>query len=243
MKLYAYCITRMGTQPSSVATGMFHRKTYSITAGELSALVSDVDEEAVVINKESVLTHQKVVSSLLDQTTPLPFRFGTVVSEAELRSYLESRRQALLEKLAVVDGCVEMSIKIIWENSALETRAKTDLAETVAGNSVGTEFLRNKALKLAGSQQLIEQANDIAAWLERLLGSAVRDFRMSVNPSQRLVLAADCLVPRVGLDAYESAVEAARSERPDLHFLTSGPWAPYSFVNIDLEFKSHFGVS
>lgn len=243
MKLYAYCITRTATQPSSTATGMFDRKTYAITAGELSALVSDVAEEAVVINKQSVLTHQKVVASLLDQTTPLPFRFGTVVRAEELTSYLESRRQALLEKLALVDGCVEMSIKIIWQKSALETRAKTDLAESVSGNSVGTEFLRKKSVELAGNQQLIERANDIAAWLQGCLGSAVRDIRLSVSPSRRLVLTADCLVPRVELDSYQSAVDAARSERPDLHFLTSGPWAPYSFVNIDLEFKSHFGVS
>jgi Gas vesicle synthesis protein GvpL/GvpF len=243
MKLYAYCITRTASQPSSAATGMFDRETYAITAGELSAFVSDVAEEAVVINKQSVLTHQQVVGSLLDQTTPLPFRFGTVVSEAELMSYLESRRQALLEKLALVDGCVEMSIKIIWQKSALETPAKTDLAESGTGNSAGTEFLRKKSAELAGNRQLIEQANDIAAWLERCLGSAVRDMRMSVSPSRRLVLAADCLVPRVGRDSYQSAVAAARSERPDLHFLTSGPWAPYSFVNIDLEFKSHFGVS
>src|SRR6185436_13111552 len=115
MKLYAYCITRTATQPPSAATGMFDRKTYPITAGELSAFVSDVAEEAIVIDKQSVLTHQKVVGSLLDQTTPLPFRFGTVVSEAQLTSYLVSRRHALLEKLALVDGCVEMSIKIIWQ--------------------------------------------------------------------------------------------------------------------------------
>ena len=222
---------------------MFDRKTYSITTDELSALVSDVDEKAVLINKESVLTHQKVVSSLLDRTTPLPFRFGAVVSEEELRSYLESRRPALLEKLAVVDGCVEMSIKIIWQKSVLETRAKSDLDERVAAKQVGTEFLRKKASELADNQQLIEQASNIAAWLEGLLGLAIRDIRMSVRPSQRLVIAADCLVPRVGLDAYQSAVDAARSERPDLHFLTSGPWPPYSFANIDLEFKSQFGVS
>jgi hypothetical protein len=243
MKLYAYCITRTTTQTSSAATGMFDRKTYAITAGELSALVSDVAEEAVVINKQSVLTHQKVVASVLDETTPLPFRFGTIVSEAELTSYLASRRQALLEKLALVDGCVEMSIKIIWQKSALENETKSDFAEGAPGNSVGTEFLRKKSAELAGNQRLIEQANNIAAWLERCLGSGVRDIRMSVSPSRRLVVAADCLVPRVGLDSYQSAVDAARSQRPDLHFLTSGPWAPYSFVNIDLEFKSHFGVS
>jgi len=243
MKLYAYCITRTATQPSSVATGLFDRRTYAITAGDLSALVSDVDEETVGLNKESVLTHQKVVGSLLDQTTPLPFRFGTVVGEAELKSYLESRRQALLEKLALVDGCVEMSIKIIWPKSALETRAKTDLADSLAGTQAGTEFLRKKAAELAGNEQVVQQADDIAAWLELRLGSTVRDIRMSVNPSQRLVLAGDWLVPRVALEAYQSAVDAARSERPDLHFLSSGPWAPYSFANIDLEFKSQFRVS
>ena len=118
MKLYAYCITRTPTHPLSAATGLFDRQTYTITTGELSAVVSDVDEESILINKESVLSHQKVVGSLLGQATPLPFRFGTVVSEAELRSYLESRRNALLEKLLFVDGCVEMSIKVIWHKSA-----------------------------------------------------------------------------------------------------------------------------
>ena len=243
MKLYAYCITRTATQPSNAPTGLFDRQTYAITTGELSAVVSDVDEETILINKESVLTHQKVVGSLLGEATPLPFRFGTVVTEAELRSYLESRRNALLEKLLLVDGCVEMGIKVIWHKSASDIEVRTDVAESVADNQMGTEFLLKKASELAGNQQLIEQANDIAAWLQIRLGSPVRDIRMSVSPTQRLVLAADCLVARVQLDEYQSALDAARAERPDLHFLASGPWAPYSFANIELEFKSQFGVS
>ena len=243
MKLYAYCVTRTATHRPNGPTGMFDRKVYAITAGELSALVSDFGEEAVVINNESVLIHQRIVGSVLDQTTPLPFRFGTVISEAELIGYLVSRRNALLEKLVSVDGCVEMSIKIIWQKKLPGDHAKTDLTESMAGNSVGTAFLRKKSAELAGNQQLIEESNDIAAWLTGCLGSVVRDIRVSVSPSRRLVLAADCLVPRAGLDSYHSAVDGARSERQDLHFLISGPWAPYSFANIDLEFKSHFGVS
>jgi len=35
----------------------------------------------------------------------------------------------------------------------------------------------------------------------------------------------------------------ARDERPDLHFLLSGPWPPYSFANIELDVKTQFGVS
>ena len=241
MKLYAYCVTRTQIQPTTGTTGLFDRKVYSISVGEISALVSDVAEESIVVTKHSVLTHQKVVSSLLDETTPLPFRFGTVVSEHDLTSYLEARRSALLAKLASVDGCVEMSVKIIWQEAAQEL-SKDDRNESQS-DSIGTEFLRKKSAELAGSQRLVDKANELAAWLKSCLGSTVSDIRMTVRPSQRLVIAADCLVPRVQLDSYRSAIDGAFSEKPDLHYFASGPWPPYSFANIDLEFKSHFGVS
>ena len=241
MKLYAYCVTRANAQPPHGTTGLFDRKTYVVGAGEISAVVSDVADEPVVVSKASVLTHQNVIASLLGETTPLPFRFGTVVGEPELTSYLVSRKQALLEKLASVDGCVEMSVKIIWQEAA--ARSEDDSKESAASGSAGTEFLRKKSSELSVGKQLVDKANDIEAWLKSCLGSVVNDIRTTVRPSQRLVLAADCLVSRLGVDEYNLAVEAARSQRPDLHFLTSGPWAPYSFVNIDLEFKSHFGVS
>jgi gas vesicle protein GvpL/GvpF len=51
------------------------------------------------------------------------------------------------------------------------------------------------------------------------------------------------LVERDAVDEYRRLVDRARAERPELHFLLSGPWAPYSFANIDLEFKTQFGVS
>ncbi len=42
---------------------------------------------------------------------------------------------------------------------------------------------------------------------------------------------------------FRSELEALRTERPELHFLISGPWPPYTFANIDLEFETQFGVS
>ncbi|HSE32914.1 MAG TPA: GvpL/GvpF family gas vesicle protein [Pyrinomonadaceae bacterium] len=242
MKLYAYCVTGTETQPSSGTIGLFNRQVYSITAGPISALVSDVAEESVVISKQTVLTHQNVIGSVLNRTTPLPFRFGTVVDQRALTSYLVSRQQALAEKLKFVDGCVEMSVKIIWRESASDV-STDNRNESSWTNSVGTEFLRKKSVQIAGSKQLMDKANDIATWLKSCVGPTTADMRLTVRPSQRLVLAADCLVRRLELDSYHSAIESARADRPDLHFLTSGPWAPYSFVNIDLEFNSQFGVS
>ena len=71
----------------------------------------------------------------------------------------------------------------------------------------------------------------------------VRDEHVTVRPSERLLLAAAHLVERVNIQKYRARVAEARQNRPELHFLVSGPWPPYTFANIELEFKTQFGVS
>jgi hypothetical protein len=48
---------------------------------------------------------------------------------------------------------------------------------------------------------------------------------------------------RINETDFRSELEGLRDERPELHFLVSGPWPPYTFANIDLEFETQFGVS
>lgn len=243
MKLYAYCVVTASALEQLQITGLSDQKVYSLASSNLAAAVSQLEGDAAPITKENVLIHQRVVTTVLEQTTPLPFRFGTVISEEQLTSYLESRKEALAKNLELVHGCVEMSIKIIWQNSAISQPTLKSRQEGEAAEGVGASFLRSKSEQIRGSQQLLAQAEGISAWLKSFVLPHVRDARFEMNPSQRLVLAAACLVERSRLDLYRSALERARQERPDLHFLTSGPWPPYTFANIDLEFKTYFGVS
>jgi hypothetical protein len=242
MKLYAYAVVKSTFQLSDTI-GLANQRVYSIGCGRLAAVVSDFDSDAVPITKDNVLTHQRVVTTVLEQSTPLPFRFGTVVGEQQLISYLGSREAALIKNLELVDGCVEMSIKVIWQNSSTADLPRKNPPENRVSESGGAEFLRSKAQKIKGDEELLRRANGISSWLKDRVGREVRDARFEVNPSQRLVLTAACLVERSRLDSYRVALERSREERLDLHFLTSGPWPPYTFANIDLEFESHFGVS
>jgi len=243
MKLYAYCVVTSGAVEQLQITGISEHEVYSLPSGTLGAVVSDFESDAVPITKDNVLTHQRVVTSVLEQTTPLPFRFGTLVSEPQLISYLEARKSALLKNLELVDGCVEMSIKVIWQNPPTAQSSAENQAETTPGEGAGAAFLRSKSQEISGNNELRERANSVSSWLKGYVVPEVRDSRFEVNPSQRLVLAAACLVERSGLNSYRTALNRARQKRPDLHFLTSGPWPPYTFANIDLEFKTYFGVS
>jgi Gas vesicle synthesis protein GvpL/GvpF len=240
MKLYAYCLTASGARTPDHVTGLFGQTVNTITSNRLAAFVSNVSADPVAVTKQNALDHQKVVAAMLEQTSPLPFRFGIVVTEEQLMNYLVSREEALLEKLKAVHGCVEMSVKVIWQKPGTRQSEQTE-RETSEGP--GSAFLRMKRSEIIGSQHLIDQANKIAAWLQNQLDPVIREARFTVRPAERLVVAADCLVERNRMNSYRTVVDQARSEQGDLRFLMSGPWAPYSFANINLEFKTHFGVS
>jgi hypothetical protein len=66
---------------------------------------------------------------------------------------------------------------------------------------------------------------------------------VSLCPTEKLIVAAAHLVDRKKVTKYRERLAEARKTRPELHFLVSGPWPPYTFSNIELEVKTRFGVS
>lgn len=237
MKLYAYCLTEgVDSSPESL-NGINGAAVRLLSLGDFSLLVSDFTGDTVPVNRDNALAHAAVVRSVLDRTTPLPFRFGTLVTQQQLENYVTTRRDALQSKLELVRGCVEMSVKIIWDRTWTEEPAVNEPGKP------GTAFLIEKRRELHVSGARAEEAKRIAGWLEESLGDAVRVKTFKTNSTDKLLLTAAHLVDRSRVEEYRSRLKTARLERPELHFLASGPWPPYSFANIDLEFKTQFGVS
>ena len=238
MKFYVYCLAENINNLATPVTGISRAKVELLKVDDFSLLVSEFDgDSALPVTRDNALAHAAVVSSVLSETTPLPFRFGTVSSEEKLRSYVTARREALKAKLAQVRGCVEMSVKIIW--NVEEKDVKVESPE----EGPGARFLKEKRLAILGGERRAEQAKQVASWLNEQVHALVRDEEVSLCPTEKLIVAAAHLVPREGSAEYRARLGNARQMRPDLHFLVSGPWPPYSFCNIELEFKTRFGVS
>lgn len=232
MKIYAYCLTEDGDALSQTIHGIGEAKVRLIKSGDFSVLVSDFSGDVVPVNRDNALAHAAVVRSVLDRTTPLPFRFGTLVAEEQLSSYLTARREALLAKFAQIRGCVEMNVKIISDRDQ-QHDAKDEVAE-----KPGTSFLLQKQREIAGSEARAAEAKSVAGWLEGLVAEYVREKDFKTNVTSQLLLSAAHLVERELVEQYrlklKVAREEAQAERPELKFLISGPWAPYSFASIDL---------
>jgi len=237
MKLYAYCLTQGIDLPPESSNGINGAPVRLIRVENFSLLVTDFPGDTVPVNRDNALAHAAVVRSVLDQTTPLPFRFGTLVAQQQLESYVAARHDALKAKLERVRGCVEMSVKIIWD------RPWTEEPPVKEPDKPGTAFLVEKRRELLGTEARATEAKQIADWLEEGLRDVVRERTIQTNTTEKLLVTAAHLVERNSVEKYREAVKNATLERPELHFLASGPWPPYSFANIDLEFKTQFGVS
>jgi hypothetical protein len=241
MPFYAYCLSDEVTDRmiESVAGVAGAGTPQLIRYGAITAVVSQLEGERVGLTRENVFAHERVVGSVLAHTTPLPFRFGTVVGVSQLEGYVNSQREYLLTQLARVRGSVEMSVKVVWnlEDVRREATARDALKggapEVESGAEplgLGAAFMAAKRREILGDEALRSEADRTASWLNGRLGDAVREMEVRVRPTEALVVAAAHMVLRERLEEYQERLRAARLERPDLHFLTSGPWPPYSFI-------------
>ena len=238
MKLYVYCLAEPIEVLTAPVAGISGARVDLIKVEDFTLLVSDFEgDSAPTVTRDSVLAHAAVVSSVFRETTPLPFRFGTIVSEERLRSYVTSHKEALEANLAEVRGCIEMGVKIIWNTDQVEFKNSAD-----AGGP-GARFLQEKRREILGGERRSEEAKQVASWLHDQVGTYVRREEISLCPTEKLIVAAAHLVGREQLSDYRDCLAEARKTRLELHFLVSGPWPPYTFSNIELEFKTRFGVS
>ena len=239
MKLYLYCLSDDPKLAAVEATeGLSGAYTRAVDLGKIKAVASDVESHQVKVTRENVIAHERVIDRVMMVTTPLPFRFGAVVTVEQLQSYIETnepRLQALLDR---VRGAVEMSVKIIWDKDAVSRpSAETVTQETGPKDNEaagpGLAFLLAKRREMAVERELKNRAEEIARWLERGLAGLVRDSAVSVQPADRMVVCAAFLVVRERVEEYRERIIALGRERNELRFLTSGAWPPYSFTHLN----------
>ncbi len=232
--LYLYCLSdEVTARILEGAQGVAGAEPRIIDFDGLCVVASDFAEAAISVTRENVLAHERVVGRVLSQTTPLPFRFGTITNPERIESYVASQKSSLSAALERVRGTVEMSVKLIWNIEEVRREATTLRTDTAAGvEGAGTKFLLAKRRELSADERLKARAGELQAWLEEVLRDVVRESFVQVNPAEKLFLTASHLVERARLEDYRARLETARTRQPDLHFLKSGPWAPYSFSSL-----------
>ncbi len=235
---YVYAILPRETRLPPDLSGFAGATLSTVPYHALAAATSQIDPRELRPTTEYVLQHEAVVEGLRQLGPTLPVRFGTVLPDTDaVASVLAKRYVTLAGDMARLGDKVELGLTVLWDqpivNSVSDQETGDDRAPVsweVEAQGPGARYLQNRLAEYRREAAVRARAKAIARDLDMRLGAHTLEHRCTIVPTPRLALRATYLVDPVQVQAFQEAFEELRRVHPDLRFLLSGPWPPYSFV-------------
>ncbi|MEV6177863.1 GvpL/GvpF family gas vesicle protein [Streptomyces sp. NPDC052016] len=249
---YVYAVCRPFSAPlQAELTGVGGAPAKLLHHHGLVAVVSDVPardfaEEPLRAHLEDLdwlsataRGHQQVIDALTVVTTPLPLRLATVFrDDSGVRVMIEEREEDFRRTLDRLQGRVEWGVKVYVEAEAPEPAASAAPAKPASGR----DYLRQRRMRARAHEDTWQRAERFAGRLHTLLSEHADAARLHPPQNSALsrasgqnVLNAAYLVPRAESEEFVEIVDRTKGEEPGMRVELTGPWAAYSFV--DLEFS------
>lgn len=202
----------------------------AVREGDLAALVSTAPGPVVDPTRSHLLVHQRVTEAVLREHTLLPVAFGTVLdSEAQVRGFLRTAHDAFSQALAALEGKVELGLKVVHHREHLARRLELE-DEGLCRRADEAEAEHERRLGTAVDERVQQ---DMQTLLDGL-GPLAAASRTWAPVGERMLLNAAFLVRRDAVAAFEAKVRSLAAHSDTYTFRFTGPWAPYSFVDVRL---------
>jgi hypothetical protein len=184
---------------------------------ELDVLLSVHELARIEPTEEAVRAHARVVDGLVAVTSALlPARFGhDLADEAALESAVRERLDELRKGLERVRGRVELGLRVMGESPEPASEAASGRAYMEA--------------RLEAAARARQAASDLHEPLASLAAASAH----SVAAKPRVLLSGAYLVSATDVEAFRSRVAELQAAHPELTFVCTGPWPPYSFAGGD----------
>lgn len=210
----------------------------TVTSGDLTAIVSDVDSDFVRATREDLQRHMAVLEQAAAATTVVPLRFGTVMpgDDTVRAELLDARAEEIRAMLGRLDGRIELSLNGTYQEQVLgevvdEDREVSALRERVRGrNEDATYYDRIRLGELVAGAMAAKREQDAERVLATLRPLA-DEVHLGELTHERSVLSAAFLVHRDRLEEFDRAAEeVAKQHRDRIRFRYAGPLPPFDFV-------------
>lgn len=221
----------VGDPPASVAL---------VRAGDLAALISEVDTSKPLGRPEDLVAHQQLLDGTAPQAPVLPLRFGAVLTskDAVVEDLLEPNHDQFAKALSELEGKAQYVVKgryvqdVILREVLDENRAAAELRDQIhaEGDENATRNLRIQLGEMINEAVTAKREADTRALGDALasvaIASSVREPSHEEDSANIAVL-----VDTARQDELEHAVSDMASQWDGrIRVRLLGPMAPYDFV-------------
>ena len=192
---------------------------------DLAVVVSRIDKPEPTV--AHVQQHNAVVEAFVtEEVTPVPLRFGQWAAEPGVfDAVIREKADWYRERLESFAGALEFGIRVLRPE---QTGRARDVREIQAAS--GAEYMEALRARVAAERGVREEVEGLRAAVAEVTGRLVREERVEDARTPHGVVTISHLVPRNRFDEYRECAPALRARFPELRFLVSGPWVPYSFA-------------
>jgi hypothetical protein len=222
--IYGYCIVPAG-HGAVGRTGIDGASVRVHAIGELAVLVSDLARPEPTA--ERIQQHNAVIEAVVtEELTPVPLRFGQWADSAGVFEAAVLEKAAwYAERLQTFSGAMEFGLRVVQPDRPAPARL-VRLPEAASG----LEYMNALRDRVAGERADREILENVTTGIAEAMSGLVREERVEEARTAHGVVTVLHLVPRRHFDAYREQAQSLKQRFPELRFLVSGPWVPYSFA-------------
>lgn len=231
-----------------IGIGEKRGEVYTCNFKDISALISPSPVTKYPVSRENIMTHQKVLESVMREHTVLPVRFCTIAEEeAQIKKVLEKRYNEFVDLLMKMKNLTELGIKALWNNLSeifKEIAEENYEIKKLKGSLEKPSLLKSKAYSLkVNLGERVKKALDVkkeneARLLIKKLKPFARDFKKNPTHGDSMFLNAAFLVDKEAeekIDKVVSQLSAGLNGRVKVKYV--GPVPVFNFIEIVIHWE------
>ena len=218
-----------------------------IAIGGVGAVVSDASvRDKVMPTRKNLDTHSRVIREFVASAAIIPMSFGQIVKNvAALEKFLKANTSAIMKELDRLDGKVEMSLRVRWdvenifEYFVAEDRELAEARDRIFSRSVTPTQAEKMELGRLFEERLLEERSKHTEKVLSRVRTTAKDVKVNTPKGEKTVMELVLLVDRQKVGQFEERVHEVAESFPNQYtFDFNGPWAPFSFVQLELESRA-----
>ena len=235
MAWYAYCIgeklafpelaRHRKPVPLESVHGISGNQVFLYPASDLAIVVSE-HNSSESLNPKSGVDHARVISDCFQQSTVLPFRFGTIFNDDEsLRKSIRSNQRQFVTNIEKLRGKTEMHLKILVDDCCSKGGGGQIPAST------GQKYLSNLRENATRARERQTRARAIRFQMHRLFMPLDEEVSCRLMDNGKMLLDIAHLIDRKYVERYQNKYTTTSVMMRECTMQLSGPWPPYHFVH------------
>jgi hypothetical protein len=218
---------------------------YTVHFNEIVAVYSGINRAELIADQANAIIYAGVIETLAQQFSVLPMRYGSVLESPDaIEKMLERNYTGFQQNLQKVENRFEYGLKVIGdpikfqEISSIGTGNINHPDEPTAAEtkeSVFRDYVNKKLREHRKEEALVSyietMINEIRENLKRL--NATGKFKKMVTEST--IIDAVFLLEKEKKSELIELVKDMQNRYGELNFIMTGPWPPYSFVELTIK--------